>query len=113
MECSFFFEVVAPNGFEKIEGPIKESGLDFSVYLSHFNNKKILKSGPAGIIDVGMDASTTEIMHGSGYIEAEFTKAKLMMETLSNIFRTAGFKHRVGVSDENEENTVWYKYQCS
>lgn len=113
MECSFFFEVIAPNGLNGIEEPIKEAGLDLYIYHSGFNNKNILKSKSDGIIELGMDTSTTDLMHGSGHIESGFIESKKIIEKLSSIFREAGYSHKIGIDDENGENTIWFKYQYS
>ena len=113
MECSFFFEVIAPNGIIGIEESIKESGLDLYIYHSGFNNKNILKSKSGGIIELGMDTSTTDLMYGSGYIESGFSEAKIIVEKLSTIFREAGYSHKIGIDDENGENTIWLKHQYS
>ena len=113
MECSFFFEIVAPEGLNGIEQPIKDSGLGLYVYHSGYNNKNILKNTSDSIIELGMDTSTTEIMNGGGGIECDFDTAKKMMSDLSNIFKNAGYSHKIGVDDENGENTVWYSYNYS
>jgi hypothetical protein len=113
MECSFFFEVIAPKGLKGLEKPIKEADLDLFIYHSGFNGKKILKSNSDGIIELGMDTSVTDLMHGSGYIESDFDTAKNIAKKLSDIFREAGYRHRIGVDDENGENTIWLEHQFS
>lgn len=114
MECSFFFEIIAPDGLNNIEDPIKKAGLDLYIYHSGFNNKNILKSKSDGIIELGMDTSTTELMYGSGYIESDFDTAKTIIKKLSNIFKEAGYSHKIGVDDDDGENdTVWFRYNYS
>lgn len=113
MECSFYFEVIAPDGLGAIKNEIDSSGLGLYVYLSGFNNKCILKNRVESKIDIGMDTSTTDMMHASGYIEADFNSAKEMMAQLSEIFKTAGYPHKIGVDDENGENTVWHSSKYS
>ncbi len=111
MECSFFFEIIAPKGLKGLAKPIKEAELDLYIYHSGYNGKKILKSKSEGIIELGMDTSTTDLMFGSGYIESDFETAKSIIEKLSNIFREAGYRHKIGVDDENGENTIWLNHQ--
>ena len=113
MECGFFFEVIAPNGLDGVAEPLKEAGLDLYIYHSGFNNKNILKSKSDGIIELGMDTSTTDLMHGGGYIESGFTEAQKIIEKLSSIFKVAGYSHKIGIDDENGENTIWFKHQYS
>jgi hypothetical protein len=113
MECSFFFEILAHDGLEGIEQEIRDSELGLYVYRSGFNNKCILKNTLGSVIGLDMDTSTTEIMTGSGSIEADFETAKGMMLKLSKILKSAGFNHKIGVDDENGENTVWYSHNYS
>src|SRR5687767_5670397 len=112
-DCSFFFEIHAPEGLDGIEQYIEESGLNLYIYKSGYNNKNILKSRSAGIIELGMDTSTTEKMHGSGYIKSDFETAKHIINKLHNIFKQAGYSHEIGVDDENGENTIWLKHEGS
>lgn len=107
MECSFYFEVIAPKGLGAIKDEIDSSGLGLYVYLSGFNNKHILKNRIESKIDIGMDTSTIDMMHASGHIESDFNTAKELMARLSEIFKTAGYPHKIGIDDENGENTVW------
>lgn len=113
MECGFWIEILAPNGLGGIEEDVETSALGLCVYRSGFNNKYILKNTLNSKIEIGMDSSTTEIIYGSGCIEADFEAAKSMMLKLSNILKDAGFKHKIGVDDENGENTIWYSYEYS
>ena len=113
MECSFFFEIVAPDGLNGIEKPIKEADLDLYVYKSGYNNKNILKSNTEGIIELGMDTSTTNTMYGSGYIESDFQTANNIIEKLSKIFKEAGYAHKIGIDDENGENSIWFRHNYS
>ena len=113
MECSFFLEILAPKGLEGIEQQIKDAGLGLYIYRSGFNNKCILKNSSDSVIDLGMDTSTAEIMHGGGGIEADFETAKNMMLKLSNILKNAGYHHEIGLDDEDGENTVWFRYNYS
>jgi len=113
MECSFFFELIAPNGLEAIKKQAELANLGLYVYQSGFNNKGILKNRIDSKIEIGMDTSTTDVMHGSGYIESSFHEAKEHMIRLSEIFKTAEYPHKIGVDDENGENTIWFKYKYS
>lgn len=112
MECSFYFEVLAPDGFVGIEQPLSESGLGLFVYHSHFNNKNILKSDNE-LIELGMDTSTTEIVHGSGILYCDFEKSVALARTLSEVFKATGYKHKIGVDDENGNNTIWISHNYS
>ena len=109
MECTFFFEVLAPKGLNGLEKPLAESGLGLYIYHSHFNNKNILRSR-GELIDLGMDTSTTDVMHGSGMLFCDFEAAVTSMKKLSTIFEDAGYSHRIGIDDENGENTVWINH---
>ncbi len=113
MECGFWLEIHAPNGLEGIEEEIETSGLGLYVYRTGFNNKCILKNTLDSQIELDMDSSTTEIMHGSGGIETDFESAKGMMLKLSNILKDAGFKHKIGIDDENGQETIWYSHEYS
>lgn len=101
MEYHFSFEVYAPKGLEKLESELRKSKLDIHLYRSDCNQKAILKSGSSGIIKLNMDSSFEELMHGSGYIEAEFSKAKEIIESLSNVFCKTGFKHIISLDHKN------------
>ena len=105
-ECTFYFEVVAPHGLLGVERPLADSGLELFVYHSHFNNKNILKSG-SNVIDLGMDTSTTDVMHGSGFLYCDFKTSLSLMKKLSLVFKSAGYSHKIGVDDEEGNNTVW------
>ena len=113
MECGFWFEILAPNGLERIKEEIETSGLGLYVYRSGFNSKCILKNSLDSQIELEMDSSTTETMYGSGGIETDFESAKSMMLKLSNILKGAGFKHKIGIDDENGQNTIWYSHEYS
>ena len=101
MEYHFSLEVYAPEGLEKLESELRKSKLDIHLYKSNFNQKAILKSGASGVIELKMDSSSEELMRGSGYIEAEFIKAKEIIERLSNVFCKTGFKHKISLDNEN------------
>lgn len=103
LKTDFYFEVLAPRGLAEIKTAIDASDLGLSLYCSGFNNKSILKSNIDGIIELGMDTSTTDVMYGSGAIEADFVTAKSMLKTLSDIFKNAGFSHKIYVDNENWE----------
>jgi hypothetical protein len=105
MECSFYFEVVAPNGLGAIKPQIESGNFGLYVYQSGF---KIDSK-----IELGMDTITTDVMNGSGYIESSFQEAKDMMRKLSEIFKSVEYPHKIGVDDGDGENTVWYIHNFS
>ena len=112
MECSFYFEVLAPDGLKGIEKPLSESGLGLFVYHSHFNNKNILKSD-SDLIELGMDTSTTEIMYGSGILYCNFEKSVALMRKLSEVLKSTGYNHKIGIDGENSDNTIWISHNYS
>lgn len=113
MECSFYFEVIAPEGLETIKAQIEIANIGLYVYQSGFNNKGILKNRIDSIVELGMDTSTTDVMNGSGYIESSFQEAKELMYKLSEIFKSAEYPHKIGVDDENGKNTIWHVHNYS
>ena len=112
MECAFYFEVLAPQGLVGIEEPLAKSGLGLFVYHSHFNNKNILKSD-SELIELGMDTSTTEVMHGSGILYCNFEESVTQMRKLSEVFKISGYNHKIGIDDENSNNTIWISHNYS
>jgi len=109
VECHFFFEIVAPKGLIGIEDALSKSGLGLSIYLSHFNNKNILKSDGEAI-ELGMDTSTTDIMHGSGIIYRSFPESVVLMGSLSKVFISMDYRHKIGVDSEDGSECKWINY---
>jgi len=106
MECSFFFEILAPKGLIGIEQELADSQLGLYIYPSGFNNKNILKSR-GEILELGMDTSTTNTMYGRGYLICDFETAVVLMKKLSRVFASANYPHKIGVDNEEGADTVW------
>ena len=106
IECHFSFSVLAPEGLNEIERYLHESGLDLSIYHSNFNNKNILKSKRNGLIELGMETSTTDTMSGSGYIYSSFEVAQEKIKLLSKVFVQGGYSHEMSVDNETGEKTM-------
>ena len=113
MECGFCLEVLAPKGLIGLEGLIQELDIGLYTYLSGFNNKIILKSKTESIIELNMDSSTTDVMHGSGYIKGDFDFAKSIIKKIGNAFEEAGYNYKIGIDDENSKNTLWLEHKGS
>lgn len=89
MDCSFYFEVVAPKGLIALEGLIQNLDIGLYACLSGLNNKIILKSKNESIIELNMNSSTTHLMNGSGYIKGDFDVAKSNIKKINNVFEEA------------------------
>lgn len=113
MECNFYFEVVAPEGLANVKEQIDSAGVGLYIYVSGFNNKGILKYEIGSVIELEMETSTTDVMFGSGDVASSFQEAEKLIVMLSDIFRSANFPHKIGLDDENGENTVWYTHKYS
>lgn len=110
-ECIFSFEAKAPNGFERISKDLEISNLNLHTWKSGYNGKFIIRSKKPGIIELDMDSSDTEIMFGSGIISSEYDKAKKIIEKLSEIFKTHGYPHEIGVDNEIGSDTYNLSYK--
>jgi hypothetical protein len=106
VECSFYFEIFAPQGLVGVEKSLADSGLRLFIYYSYFNNKNILKSKNHSI-ELVMDTSTTDVMYGSGFLYFNFEESVLLMRKLSQIFSSAGYNHKIGIDDKDSSKTIW------
>ncbi len=109
MECHFSFEITAPDGLKNLEKDFADSALNLYVWESGYNGKYILRSSK-GIIDLNMDSSDTDILNGSGIIEASFQKSKKVITEISRILQLHDFHHEIAVDNESGTETFELKY---
>jgi hypothetical protein len=109
---SFSIEIIAPKGLIDLDKALAESGLGLYIYHSQFSGKNILKS-QSSVIELGMDAGSSDLMYGSGFIYADFDSSIAMMQTLSDIFKRYDYPHTITLDDESNDVTVSFNFDYS
>lgn len=114
-EYSFYIEIFAPQGLRGIEPYLADCRFPLTPYESGFNGQVILRNAARNEeIEFGMDPSTTQTMHASGFItHADLQEAWRMLESLSEALTLAGFPHWIGMDDPVRDRNFVVAYKCA
>ena len=102
---AFSIRIITPKGLINLDKAFAESGLGLYIYHSQFCGKNILKSR-SSVIELGMDAGSSDLMYGSGFIYADFDESVALLQKLSDILKAHNYPHKIMLDDESNVVTI-------